>query len=152
MRILSRKENQEADAEARAYMESLGVPLSVASSVEYQAEVGTRTIAVACRHFDSPAEPLATADEWREFVDDGLLNFMWEKYEALLAAQDPVASELTDEEVADLEDALKKKDATRLKFYGAGKLSLFLLTTDGQRSTSPTLKSGSGSPSAEPAT
>lgn len=144
MRLLSRLENQTVDIETRAYLEAKSYALTVGSSLEYNAELATRSLAIACREFDDVSVPLASVDEWRANVDDQLIGYLWERYGDLRDQLDPIEAGLTEAEAAEIIDAIKKKDATLLRSYGLANLVRCLVTTDAHLVTSPTPKSGYG--------
>lgn len=136
MRLISRAETALVNADAR---DALKLPLDSKSLLgpgvmeDWLAEVAVRTLAIAVRDPDEIDKPLDDVDTWRELVDDDQIAALWEQYKALAAKHDPLgetgAMLLSEDEITQLTNALKKKDVDLLIGFGSRKLASFMLTS-----------------------
>ena len=137
MRLLSRSERSEVHASARAFMlaslqtsdpNALLTPMSIA---EWNAEVAIRTLAVAVRAPEDKLEALDSADTWRDALDDDQVAALYDQYKDLADRLDPIgddAAPLSEPELAQLDAAVKKKDAAILMSFGSRRLASYMLT------------------------
>jgi hypothetical protein len=58
-----------------------------------------------------------------------VIGELWVQYAELRAEHDPQVAELTDDEVRGIRDAVAKKNGPALRFFGASRLSRFLLSS-----------------------
>lgn len=145
MRLATRAERFEAEAEARRVLQAAGFPVdatavsALGAHEQWQYELGVRILAVAVREPGDPARQLASVDEWRQ-CDDDQLDALWDRYQDLEAELDPLGAGpgLTKEERTALIAAAKKGDASLLMSYGSRKLALFAISSVEEPATSPT--------------
>lgn len=125
MRLLSRREEKSVRAECRAEMRALGIEgISVEGFTEWHEERALRTVAIAVRNPANRDQPLATLEEWSE-CDDDQIQALWDLYQDQRAELDPLGAsfELTEEDLAAITAAAKKKDVVLLTSYGSQKLA-----------------------------
>lgn len=131
MRILTRQERLTVRLEARAFLKSAGLDgPALEVTEEWRAELATRTIAVAMRSPDNINDTLATLEAWNQ-CDEGQLDFLWQRYQDLVAQVDPLdleSSTITAADVAVIADAAKKKQSTLLMSYGSPKLAAYAIS------------------------
>jgi len=151
MRLCSRREELEANSEARTAMIDAGYPVNaeartaLGGTQQWLVEVAVRMLQRAVRDPADPDRALASIDEWRE-CDDQQILALWARYQDLTNELDPIgAAALTDAQLAEIESAAKKKDADLLMEFGSRSLALFAITSVDQLSKSPTPSSSSGS-------
>lgn len=151
MRLCSRAEELEANADARRTMIEAGFPVdtgahsALGGTIHWSLEVAVRMLAVAVRELENTERALASVDEWRE-CDDQQILALQTRYQDLVAELDPLgANALTDGQLAGLTAAAKKKDADLLMAFGSRLLALFAITSADQPASSETPTSTSGS-------
>lgn len=129
MRLLTHGEEEEVRADARRACQRLGVPEGplLESSRDFLENVAVRTLSIAVRQVDNLALALAPIGEWQACVSAQIAD-LWQQYQDLEAALDPVGTGLTAGEAALLVDAAKKKDEVLLRSYGSRRLASFALT------------------------
>lgn len=145
MRLATRAERFEAEAETRRVLQAAGFPVdatavsALGAHDQWQYELGARILAVAVRDPGAPECPLAPLEEWRQ-CDDDQLDALWDRYEDLEAELDPLGTGpgLTKEERTALIAAAKKGDASLLMSYGSRKLALFAISSAEEPASSPT--------------
>lgn len=131
MRLVSRKELFEIKSAARKELEAAGfkldAPLATASE-EWDNELAVRMLAVAVRNPKDRSLELASLEEWRE-LDDDQIDRLFRAYLDFAARIDPIGSkpDLSEEEVAGITAAAKKKELDLLMSYGSPKLARFAM-------------------------
>ncbi len=146
MRLLTRGEEKALALEAASWLADLMVGsdrLEATGLMPVTSEVILRRIAVAVRQLDADL-PLATKQQWEDNADDDQVAELWHRYEDLRAELDPMAFDLPADEAAAIEAAVKKKDATLLRGFGARQLRAWLLITGSPPADSPTPRSSGG--------
>jgi hypothetical protein len=132
MRLLSRRENAQVRAEVRQVLEALGLTGHAAEGfTEWHQELAVRTLATAVRSPADHGAPLAPLADWLE-CDDDQINALWERYQDQEAELDPLGANgppLSDADIAQIQDAAKKKAAEVLMSFGSRKLALALIST-----------------------
>lgn len=137
LRLCSRREEFQAKAEARAAMLEAGYPVdgnaigALGAAEQWLAEVMVRMLAIAVREPGTSPNPpaLATLEDWQD-CDDQQLIALWTMYQDHEHRHDPIgADRLTDEELAAIVAASKKKDADSLMAFGSRRLALYAITT-----------------------
>lgn len=135
MRVLTRNESLAVKAEAlelfreRKLVTEDGMVAAVAHD-DWKCEIAVRHLAVAVRECDDLDVPLAPLEDWRELSDEQISG-PWDRYQDLRDRLDPLgndSSPLTEDELAVLRAASKKKDVTVLRSFGLHKLALFATT------------------------
>lgn len=127
LRRLTRAEEEQVSQDLGVWLHEAqrrGMPPPL--RLELDAQEAARTLALAVRDPVEPSRPLATLEEWGE-ADDGQVGEVYRRYLDLVAETELFRSDLTPEQLAEIADAVKKKDATRLLAFGARPLTAFLL-------------------------
>jgi hypothetical protein len=150
MRLCSRTEEFTAKAQARQTMADAGYPLNgdahAAPGVteQWAAEIMAEMLSRAVRDPEDTDKALAAIEEWRD-LDDMQLLALWNQYNDLATRLDPVgATNITDEALAAITSAAKKKDADLLMGFGSRLLALFAITSVDRPASSETPTSSSG--------
>lgn len=139
----------EIEAAVQGEMRKLGVgELNLISQSSYESEKARRVLAESCKDPDNKAEPYGTLAEWNE-LDSQTINIAWHAWGDLVERLDPMSTQLTEDEAIAIQAAVKKKDASLLRSFGAARLSLWLATTADPPSTSPAPSSPSGESSSD---
>ena len=131
MRLLSQAERSKIQSEARIAVATLGAEgANVDLFSEFREEKVVRSIAIAIRDPADESRPLADLADWIE-CDEDQLAALWERYQDLSAALDPLGAnvEITEIEVLEIEAAAKKKDLDLLTSYGSRKLARYAITS-----------------------
>lgn len=156
MRVLTTGELQEAEAAAFARMAKLGLEIQGLTLDTLAAEKVTQVLMRACGDPAAPVEgrrgrwhPMfRTADVMRDATTSDERAAMWANYEELRVTVDPSPlTELDEDAVADIDEALKKRSLPLLASIGSWRLASYLLTTVYRPSSSPTHRSSSSSDS-----
>lgn len=133
----SRKE--QIEGAVYATMGSLKLPFDRTTEWTYEANRATRTLAEVVLDADEVRAgrytPLGSLSDWDD-LDEQIIEDCWRTYLDVVAANDPVAIELTPNETAFVEDMIGKKNGLGLRYFGIRRLVAFLLATDVPRSTS----------------
>lgn len=142
LRRLTRREEELVSLELGDWVKratARGMPPEVRGEINSQN--CARVLALAVRRADDTGagDPpaLATLDEWSE-CDEAQLGALWNVYADLVERTDVYPATCTVAEAAEIEQAILGKDETRLRSFGAGTLTAFLLTSANPRSTSTT--------------
>jgi len=140
LRVLSRQEIQECKAAAHERFRTLKMPVDVTTFGDFEEEVANQLLFRACRDPDRPDDlALATsADELREYTTVDEFAAVFTLYTDLQSEVDPSPTEITPELIGEIEQLIKKKDASRLNAYGSSMLVRCLISGEFQPSTSPT--------------
>lgn len=138
MRLVSRREDFEATAEARAFLADSGFPIdgtgysALGTAETFSHELQARLLAVAIRDPADVSRALATVDDYRE-LDGDQLDILGAHYRDLRAKLDPIgAMSLEPKELEAMLDAAKKKDMESLMAFGSAKLARFAITSADQ--------------------
>lgn len=132
MRLLSRRENNEARLATLHALAAMGIDSKTSSSIyvdEWNAEFNARILSTAVREPKDIDKPLADIEDWRQ-CDDDQITALFVQYNDLAYKIDPLAnpSELAKDEIDAMSSAAKKKLADILLSYGSRKLALFAIT------------------------
>lgn len=142
MAIVPHDRLNEIESAVLQEMARLKIPaLPPFTDTTYELERKARILAAAVRRADDATHttPLLSQEKWLKKVDDDLIAACFERYRDVRNRLDPIGiGTLSDEDMALISDAFKKKDGTTLLSYGAIKLVLWLLTMDAQQPSSPT--------------
>jgi len=138
MRVLTRSESLTIKAEALALFKERGLVtddgmIAAVAHDDWKCEIAARHLAIAVRMTDELDTPLAPLDDWRELSDEQISG-PWDRYQDLRDRLDPLGADakpLTEDELAMMRSASKKKDVTALRSFGLHKLAIFAATTGG---------------------
>ena len=146
MRLVSRAELFEVQAETRQALTDAGFPVdasaltALGAGEQWQYELIARVLSKAVRDPRDESRELCSVPDWRE-CDDDQLAALYQQYKDLAQRLDPLgqgSAVLTQELVAELTACAKKKDADLLISFGSLKLANFILTLVDQLPTSAT--------------
>lgn len=127
LRRLTRAEEERVSYDLGEWLEQVkrsGMPPPLRAELDAQEAV--RTVALAVRDPADQEKPLATLEEWGQ-ADDGQVGDVYRRYLDMVAESDPFHGDLDAGVRAEITEAVKKKDATRLLAFGAKPLTAFLL-------------------------
>lgn len=144
MAVLSCSDIASARAAAFAYLKvDLGLePDSTLNLDLYQDEVVTQILFRACRDPENPSEPFASdAADLRDSSTADERTALWDEYNDWRSSIDPAPDEIPPEVLAEMEDAVKKKDRGALLAFGGRRLSGLLLSLADRLYPSSTPKS-----------
>ena len=134
----SRKQQIEADVYSK--MSAHKLPYERATESLYEAERATRTLAEVVLDPESVKrgnpQPFGTLEEW-DALDEQVIEDCWRVYLDVRAANDPISVPLTREEYEFIELMIQKKNDQGLRYFGARRLSAYLLTMAVQPASSP---------------
>lgn len=115
----------------------LRIELNATTELDYESERAARFCAEAFLDPDAVKRgefaPIGTLEEWREKIDEDVIQECWRQYVAVRMAYDPVSQPLSSTDLEEIETILKKKaeDPARslrfLRLYGVRRLSNYLL-------------------------
>lgn len=156
MRTLATGELQEAEAASYERFRDLKLELNGLTLDTLAAEKVTQILWRACMDPNRPVE--GRAERWRPMYRTAAIMrdatkpderaLMWAEYEDLRIVVDPSPdTELDQETLADIDEALKKRSLPLLACIGSWRLASYLLITESRRSTSPMPRSSSSSDS-----
>lgn len=150
MRLVGAAHALDIEGDVSKAMERRGLQRTAATYSEFELERTIRLLAEAVRDPEDVAKPFGTIEEWGRLPVDVLAE-MRRQYDELSERLDPASSsrELSDVEIAEIRLALKKKDRTSLRYFGARQLASYLLISDAQPASSPTPTSSDGVSSQE---
>jgi hypothetical protein len=144
MQLVGHDVGNTIEGQTFAEMASHGLPPMGITGLSYEGERAKRTLAEAVRDPEDHSKPFGTLEQWGK-LDDDVIVACWHVYGDVRDRLDPIGLDsLTAEDVAQLDAALEKKNATALRSYGVAKLSLYLLTTAARPAISPTPPSSPG--------
>jgi len=144
-RVLTRGEKQECEAAAVARFAEMGIPVELRGHQAFEDELTTQVLWLAMRDADKPERPFATdAKEVRDLLTADELDVLWTKYADFEEEVNPDELTIDPELSAEIDRALKKKDARVLISFGSRSLANYLLATDNPLSSSPMPRSEFG--------
>ena len=143
LRRLTRSEEEQVSLELGDWLKraaARGAPPPERQELVAQEQL--RTIALAVRRAegatgDADPEPLADVTEW-ERCDESQIAALWAAYCDLVDATSVIPTSMTPEQRAEIEAAVRGKDETRLRSFGADALTGYLLSSASPPPTSPT--------------
>ncbi len=136
MRILTRSETLAVKAEALELFRERGLvaddgTIAAVARDDWRCEIAARHLAIAVRQAGDTDTPLAPLEDWRDELSDEQLSGPWDRYQDLRDRLDPLGDDsrpLSEEEIAMLRAASKKKDLAVLRSFGLHRLALFATT------------------------
>jgi hypothetical protein len=151
MELLGSAKSTEIAAAADREIAELGfTDGSAGAAIRFEAARALRTLAAGVRDPADHGKAFGTLDEWRDLVDDQLLNACWQAYGEMQERLDPLERPLTEEEFGAIEAAVKKKDGAVLRSFGIARLCAWLVSTADPPAISPTPSSSSSDSSSAP--
>lgn len=138
--LLGTLDYEEVDAEVFQIQRGRGLELSIVTAQGYELVRARLSLARAVRNPDAREEAFGTIEEWRQ-VDVDTLMACWQIYGDVRQRLDPMSADISPTERREIEAAVKKKDPVLLRSYGVRSLSVWLATTDGLLSSSPSPRS-----------
>jgi len=120
-----------------------GIEQNVLNQNKYELEEAMRVLAEAVVDNEQARTPIGSLSDWGLLAPE-VISDLWVKYAELRAEHDPIVEALTEAEFSWIREALSKKNAHALRYFGASRLSRFLLTSGDQPASSSTGKFSSG--------
>lgn len=148
MTLVAHNRRQQFEGEAYAEVNGrLKLPYERWTEPRYESELIVRILSDvvldAEAHKHGQIVPLGTLEEWQS-LDEDIIEECWRVHVDVRAAYDPLSTPLTPDDLAMIEEALKKKRATPLRFLGVRRLSTYLLTMADRLLSFPTGTSDAG--------
>lgn len=135
------------DIEGETYraMERRGIEIGVMTEHNFELERTARTLAEAIVERDAPHACIGSVADWGKLSPEQL-RALWVRYGDLVQKHDPLAPavDLSSAEIAEIREAIVKKNAMLLLYFGVARLSAYLLTTASQPAASVIPESSSG--------
>lgn len=152
LRLVGTTRQIEIEGEASAAMESRRLEPSGWTLTAWELERSTRLIADAVIEVDdekrTEAAPFGTIAEWGKLPAATIVELR-RMYDDFADEHDPSLAPLNAEERAEIAEAVKKKEPTWLRSFGAKKLAAWLTTTDVLPASSTDTKSSPGDSSSD---
>lgn len=157
IRSLSDTEVVECHARALAYFQEKAIDLERFGQLvvdAFEDEVTTQILYLACRDPEDTRNSIAEdVADLRDNTTPDERFFVVQLYRSHRASVDPTLRQLTEEQMGEIVDAIKKRDVRRLSGFASSVLANYMLTLANQPASSPTGKSDtSPSPSESPST
>jgi hypothetical protein len=143
MTTIGSERSLDIEGEVARAMERRGLEQSVLTQGKFELELAWRTLAEAVLDSEQNPVPFGTAEQWGRLVPE-VVGGLWIQYAELRAEHDPQVAELTEDEVRGIRDAVAKKNAPALRYFGASRLSRFLLSMADPLASSSTSRSSPG--------
>lgn len=140
----------EIEGEVAAVMNKRGMGDQLSFAGAWELARATRTLADAIIDPDvkDAAAPFGSLTEWGALSREQIQE-LWRTYAELSEKHDPSIATLTDEDMELIRIAVVKKNATALQFFGAKRLTAFLVSMADQLASSKTPESSPGDSSPE---
>lgn len=131
LQVLTDSEQQECLADAHRRFERLNIPIGPMTIDDFESEIVVQVLHRACRDPETPwdATFAASADDLRENVNARQRQAVFDCYVDLQERHNPRAGAISAELHAEILEAVKKKDRSRLREFGSDSLASFLLTS-----------------------
>lgn len=143
MNLLGSTRSIEIDGLVAQSMEARGLEASVLNQGRHELERAVRTLAEVIVERDDATRLVGSLTDWGA-VPAEVIGELWRMYSDLREEYDPSVEPLTVQEAAELRAAVSKKNGRMLQFFGARRLSAYLLTLDDPPTSSSTPKSSPG--------
>lgn len=143
MTVVGSERSLDLEGEVARAMDKRGLEQNVLTQGKFELELAWRTLAEAVLDSEQNPVPFGTAEQWGRLVPE-VVGELWVQYAELRAEHDPLVAELTEDEVRGIRDAVSKKNGPALRFFGATRLSRFLLSTADLLASSWTERSSPG--------
>jgi hypothetical protein len=137
LRVLTTAEVQECHAAAHVRFDQLKMPLGTLLTAQpYEDELAIQLLHRACRNAEDAELPFAIdADDLRENSTVDERDIVVQMYQDLADEVNPAPDTMDAAELAVIEDAVKKKDRSRLLAFGSCALASYLLSMVNPSST-----------------
>ena len=143
MTVIGSERSLDLEGEVVRAMDKRGLEQSVLTQGKFELELAWRTLAEAVLDSEPNPVPFGTAEQWGRLVPE-VVGDLWVQYAELRAEHDPQVAELTEDEVREIRDAVSKKNAPALRYFGASRLARYLLTSAGPPASSSIERSSPG--------
>jgi hypothetical protein len=143
MTVIGSERSLDIEGEVARAMDRRGLEQSVLTQGKFELELAWRTLAEAVLDSEQHPVPFGTAEQWGRLVPE-VVGELWVQYAELRAEHDPQVAELTEDEVREIRDAVAKKNGPALRYFGASRLSRFLLSSADLLASSWTERSSPG--------
>jgi hypothetical protein len=143
MTVIGSERSLDIEGEVARAMDKRGLEQNVLTQGKFELEFAWRTLAEAVLDSEQNPVPFGTAEQWGRLVPE-VVGDLWIQYAELRAEHDPQVAELTEDEVRGIRDAVAKKNAPALRYFGASRLSRFLLSSADLLASSWTERSSPG--------
>jgi hypothetical protein len=120
---------EEVQITARRELAAAELELEITTAEVFEMKLARHTLARAVRDPNDHAVAFGTLEEWGE-LDPDVINSAWQVFGDVRERLDPMSLELSDNERATIEIAIKKKDGRLLRSFGITKLAIYMLSTD----------------------
>ena len=127
MTVVGSERSLDIEGEVAVAMEKRGLEQNVLNQGKFELELAWRTLAEAVLDSEDNPAPIGTAAHWGQLAPE-VVGDLWTQYAELRAEYDPSTTELTKEEADGIRDAIVKKNEPQLRYFGARRLSRYLLT------------------------
>jgi hypothetical protein len=143
MTVIGSERSLTLEAESAESTRARGFEQNLLTQGKYELELAWNTLAEAVLDSVENPVPLGTAELWGKLPPE-VIGGLWVQYGEFRAAQDPELADLTKDQVAQIADFVAKKNEAGLWFFGAKRLSRYLLITADQPASSSTERSWPG--------
>jgi hypothetical protein len=143
MTVIGSERLLDIEGEVARAMDKRGLEQNALTQGKFELELAWRTLAETVLDSEQNPVPFGTAEQWGKLVPEAVGD-LWVQYAELRAEHDPQVAELTEDEVRGIQDALSKKNAPALRYFGVSRLSRFLLSLADQLASSWTGRSSPG--------
>ena len=143
MTVVGSERSLDIEGEVAAAMEKRGLEQNVLNQGKFELELAWRTLAEAVLDSEDNPAPIGTAAHWGQLAPE-VVGDLWIQYCELRAEYDPSTTELTKEDADGIRDAIVKKNEPQLRYFGARRLSRYLLTLADPPASSSTERSSPG--------
>lgn len=143
MTVLGSERSLDIEGESIAAMARRGIEQTTLNQNKFELELAIRTLAEAVLDSEENPVPFGNVGAWGK-LEPEVIGDLWIQYAELRAQHDPAIEELTREEVDGINDAISKKNEPLLRWFGARRLSRFLLTSADRLASSSTERSSPG--------
>lgn len=149
MTLVGSERHLDVEGEVATAMERRGLEQNVLNQGKFELAEAIIILAESVLDSETNPVPIGSVKDWGRLSPE-VLGDLWMQYGELRAQHDPAIAELTQEEADAISDAVEKKNGGLLRYFGARRLSVYLLTSADRRASSSTERSppGDSSPGA----
>lgn len=143
MALVGSERMLDLEGESLRAMDRRGIPRDPMNEAKYELDLALRMLAEAVTESEDSATPIGTVAEWGKLAPEAIAA-MWLEYSALREEHDPVDVSLTPDDINEIRDAIVKKNAMLLRYFGPRRLASYLITSESQPASSPEPSSSPG--------